>query len=122
MLIPILFSLIWLCAGAWLALTAPWRGLLPDAVQLSLYYAGFAITVLLIIWNLIVAIRLVGRTGRTLTALPLTIVQFFLFTLALLQIACHGGADHYRWDEFPRASDCSAWPRRTVCVRVTCLT
>src|SRR5262249_51823062 len=38
---------------------------------------------------------------RPLGALPLTLAQFVLFTLLFFQIACHQGAEHYRWDGRP---------------------
>jgi HEAT repeat protein len=84
-----------------LALAAPWIGLWPTSLRAPINAGALLITVLLIGWNLVTAVRLVGRTGYTLSALPLTLVQLVLFTLLFFQIAAHLGTEHYTWDQRP---------------------
>lgn len=98
----ILLSLLWTFLGLILALAVPWIGLTPSLVQAVVNTGALLLTVTLIICNLVESVRLVGRTGRTLAALPLTLVQLMLFALLFFQIACHRGAEHYTWTELPR--------------------
>jgi len=58
-------------------------------------------TISLVGWNLWASLRILGRTGRALAALPLTLLQIVLFTLLFCQIAWHRGAEHYVWDRMP---------------------
>lgn len=101
----ILVSLAWSCVGLMLALLSPWLGMIPPWVKAPLDSLPLLVTIGLIALNLTAAIRLVGRTGRTLSALPLTVTQLILFTLLFFQIACHQGAEHYTWKELPNGWD-----------------
>src|SRR5207249_699566 len=79
-------SWLWAALGLLLALAVPWLGLSPDWLQAGVNSGAPLLTAVLILWNVLLAIRLVGITGRTLSALPLTLNQFVLFTLLFLQI------------------------------------
>ncbi len=102
---PIWVSLSWVLLGSLLALSAPWLGLAPPWVQAPVNFGAPVLTAACIAWTAALSLRLVSRTGRTLGALPLTVVQFVLGTLFFFQIACHLGAEHYAWDRSPRWGD-----------------
>jgi HEAT repeat protein len=55
----------------------------------------------MIAWSFVEAVRIVNRTGRTVAALPLAVVQIPLFGLLFYQIAAHLGAEHYRLEQAP---------------------
>jgi len=67
-----------------------------------------AITVGFIGWNLWASLRILGRTGRALAALPLTLLQIILFTLFFYQIAWHRGAEHFVCERAPGFLDWAA--------------
>src|SRR5579871_6478631 len=97
----LLLSLVWAATSCNLAYLAPWSGLWPTALAFVYNSLPLAITGVLIVLNLMMSLRLVGRSGHVLAALPLTLVQLVLFTLLFFQIACHRGAEHYSWDGTP---------------------
>src|SRR6185369_1247050 len=108
---PLATALLWAALGYILALITPWTGLWPVGVQWLWNSVPLLVTVGVIGWNLVAAIRLVGATGRPHLAWPFTVIQLILFTLLLFQIACHRGAEHYHWDEHPGWWD---WPLFTL--------
>src|SRR5262249_54558784 len=79
----------------------PWLAWLPDWLQTTINLPAPLVTAGFIAADLVLAVRLVGSTGHTLSALPLTLTQWALFTLLFFQIACHVGADQYSWDRAP---------------------
>jgi hypothetical protein len=95
-------SLAWMAIALVLARLAPWLGPWLAAPLNSL---PVLVTLALIGWNLVVAFRVVGWTGHPVAALPLTIVQFFLFTLLFYQIGQHLGAQHYELHDAPGLAD-----------------
>lgn len=99
---PVFLASIWLLIGLDWALLAPRLALAPMVVLALGNTVPLLLTASLIVWNLIASIRLFARTGNVYTALPLTLVQIGLFGLLFFQIACHLGADHYRWEQTPR--------------------
>jgi hypothetical protein len=98
-------SLAWMAVALVLARLAPWLGLWPGWLAETLNSLPVVATLALIGWNLIMAFRVVGWTGHPLAALPLTVVQFFLFTLLFLQIGQHLGAQHYELHAAPGLAD-----------------
>ena len=100
-----LVSLGWVILGVSLAGAAAWSALGPVWFEAALNSIPLAVTVGLIAWNLWASLRILGRTGRAVAALPLTMLQVLLFALLLYQIACHRGAAHYDWDRVPGLID-----------------
>src|SRR5262249_36961524 len=87
----IVLSLAWVLLGLLLALANPWLGLMPNWLQGIVNIGALVVTGVFIVADAVMSVALVGRTRRTLTALPLTVVQFVLFALLFFQIACHQG-------------------------------
>lgn len=103
--LPLFAALAWLPLGLDIALATPrlWR--LPTFLAALVNYGVLAVTMVLIGWALATGLRLVGGTGRTIAAFPLSAVQVPLFLLLFFQIACHLGSTHYIWDSEPRPWD-----------------
>lgn len=101
----ILLSLAWAWVAWVVAYASPWLGLLPPWIGDSVALLVLVATVALIGYNLAFSVRLVGQTGQTLRALPLTCAQLVLFGVLFYQIACHLGAEHYDWDTPPSGWD-----------------
>ena len=95
-------AFLWAAVGLGLALAAPWLGT-ADGVPVGwINVAAPAITAVFIALTVVAAVRVVGRTGHTLHALPWAAAQFVLFTLLFFQIACHAGMSHFAADGPPR--------------------
>lgn len=97
----LLLALLWLPIGLGMALAAPWIALAPTWVVWSWNQVPLAVTLALVVWNFLAALRVVGLTGLPHRAWPYTLAQLALFTLLFFQIACHLGAEHYSWDVQP---------------------
>src|SRR5687768_2290518 len=85
----IVVSFAWAALGLALALAVPWLGLAPSPLQAVLNAGAPLLTAALIVRNLWLAVRLVGLTGHTASALPLTLTQLLLFTLLFFRVAGH---------------------------------
>src|SRR5437899_442636 len=94
-------SLFWLPLGWTIASWAPWLGQAGAGVDEVVNVLAPLATFTLVAWNLFASVRLVHRSGHTLSALPLTAVQILLFTLLFYQFSCHLGAQQYTWEESP---------------------
>lgn len=80
---------------------SPWFGYLPRWVASVASLLPLAVTLLLIVANLVLSIQLFRRSGQAISALPLAFMQLMLFTLLFFQIGCHLGSENYTWDEPP---------------------
>jgi HEAT repeat protein len=98
----VLAGLAWLPLGMMLALCAPTLNMSVAGVRMLSQIVPLLITGALIAWNLVEAIRVVGRNGRTLTAWPMTSTQLALFALLFYQISCHLGAEHFQMKHPPQ--------------------
>src|SRR5262245_24341318 len=94
-------SAMWCGLGLLLALLTPWLGLWPRWITSTISVVAPLVTVLLIVLNLLRALWRYAGTRRLGPTLPLTLVQFPLFTLLFFQLACYAGTDHYEWDSTP---------------------
>src|SRR5262245_6734908 len=102
-------AFLWFAIAVSLGLATPWLGLAPDWLTVPLNVAAPALTALLIARLFVEAVRVVARTGRTLTGLPLTLCQVLLFGLLFFQIAAHLGAGHFVLEGPPRWQDWAAF-------------
>ena len=100
-----LVSLAWLILGLSLAQLVPWAALGPEWFESLLNWFPLAVTAGLIGWNLWASLSILGRTGRAIAAMPLTLLQIGLFALLLHQIAYHRGAQHFVWEQVPGYAD-----------------
>lgn len=95
-------SLLWVCLGFLLAAAMPWLGLVPSWLQEPWNLLCLLVTGGFLVGNTGRAVSLSLRTGKTLSAFPVTLVQFALFTLLFFQICCHLGTHHFDWSALPR--------------------
>lgn len=102
---PLATTLLWLPVSLAVALATPWLGLAPESLQGAWDAVPLAVTFAVLLWNLVAAFRIVGATGQPHRAWPFTLALFALFTLLFFQVACHLGAEHYRWDREPQPWD-----------------
>jgi hypothetical protein len=68
------------------------------------------VTLALLLALVVATIRLIGRTGRTLSALPLVMVFFLLVVVLFLQVGCHLGMNHFSSSHRPTAQDWVFFP------------
>ena len=103
----VLATLIWIPLALLIARLGPGWSTASAAMQSLVAWMPLTVTLLLIAWHLVTAVRLVGLTGEVLDAWPTTIAQLLLFSLAFHQTMVHWGASEFEFEDGPPAGH--AW-------------